>query len=137
MLRPVTRGPDLIHGINDAVERKDLAAISERIHPNAVWRHNIGVGTPEEGEYRGRDSVVALLERILEPWEYLRLIQEEVRDLGAGVLLVVGEMQAKHRDMENPILMPYQQRIEIEDGLVVSGDMVQGPGAHLPEPESQ
>jgi ketosteroid isomerase-like protein len=133
----VTRGPDLIREINEAVERKDLAAVSERFHPNVVWRHNVGVGTPEEGEYKGRDSVVALLERILEPWEYLRLIQEEVRDLGAGVLLIVGEMQAKHRGMENPILTPYQQRIEIQDGLVVSGDMVQGSGAHLPEPESR
>ena len=65
----VTSDPKLVREINDAVERKDWEAFSRRMHPEVVWRHNIGVGTPEEGEYKGRESVIALLERIVEPWE--------------------------------------------------------------------
>ena len=136
-LRPVTSGPDLIREVNDAVERKDLAAISERMHPDVVWRHNIGVGSPEEGEYNGRDSVIALFERILEPWEYIRMAPDGVRELGAGLVLVEGEMHAKHQDVETPIVTPYLQRIEIRDGLLLAGDMVQGSGARLPEPGSR
>jgi ketosteroid isomerase-like protein len=137
MLRPVTSGPDLIREVNDAVERKDLAAVAERLHPDVVWKHNVGVGTPEEGEYQGRDSVIALFERILEPWEYLRMKPKAVRDLGAGVVQVEGEMQAKYEDFETPILTPYLQRVEIQGGLLVSGYMVQGSGARLPESEGR
>ena len=64
----MTTGPDLIREFNDAVERQDLAAFSKRLHRDVVWRHNIGLGTLEEGGYKGRETVMALFERILEPW---------------------------------------------------------------------
>jgi hypothetical protein len=80
--------------------------------------------------------VIALYERILEPWEYLRATPEEVREVGAGAYLVEGEMQAKHADVETTIVTPYQQRLVFQEGLLVSGDMVQGAGARLPEPRA-
>ena len=59
-----------------------MRTVSSGMHPDVVWEHNLGVGSPEEGVYRGRDSVVALFERILEPWEYMRAEPREIRDLG-------------------------------------------------------
>ena len=91
----MTTAPDLIREFNDAVERQDLEALSERMHRDVVWRHNIGVETLEEGEYKGRDSVMALFERILEPWEYMRATPDEVRDLGGGVFLIRGELRGE------------------------------------------
>ena len=123
---------DLVREINDAVERQDLTAIARRMHPEVVWSHNIGVGTPEEGEYQGRDRVVGLFERILEPWEYLRATPYEVRDVGGGVFIVRGELKAKHKAVATEILTPYEQRLEIQDGLLVRGAMVQGPTSHSP-----
>ena len=63
---------EAIHEVNAALARGDPEAVLERLHPDVVWEHNIGVGSLEEGVYRGRDSLVALFERILEPWAYLR-----------------------------------------------------------------
>ena len=78
----VTSGPGLIREFNDAVERRDLEAISKRIRPDAVWRHNRG------------------------------------------------ELQAKHRTVTTEIVTPYVQRLELKDGLLARGEMVQGPGVH-------
>jgi ketosteroid isomerase-like protein len=127
----VTSGLDLIREFNDAVERQDLEAISKRLRPDAVWRHNIGVGTVEEGVYEGRDSVVALFKRILEPWEYIRATPSEVRDVGDGVFVIEGELQAKHRAATTEIVTPYVQRLELKDGLLARGEMVAGFGARL------
>jgi ketosteroid isomerase-like protein len=127
----VTSGPELVREINDAVERKDLEEISQRMHPDVVWRHNIGVGSPEEGEYRGRETVIALFARILEPWDYLRAAPDEVREVGGGVLVVRGNLHTKHKAAPTEIVTPYAQRIEIRDGLLARGEMVQGPKAAL------
>ena len=129
----MTTGPDLIREFNDAVERRDLAALSDRLHPDVVWRHNIGLGTLEEGEYEGRESVVALFERILGAWEYLRAMPSEVRDVGGGVFLVRGELQANHKDAGTEIATPYEQRLELQGGLLLRGEMVSSPGAQLSE----
>jgi ketosteroid isomerase-like protein len=129
-----TSGPDLIREVNEAVERRDLEAISRMMRPDVVWRHNIGVGTVEEGEYEGRESVLALFERIIEPWEYMRPTPHEIRDLGRGVFAIRGELQAKHGAAETEIVTPYEQRVELRDGLLARGEMVSGPGARLAEP---
>jgi ketosteroid isomerase-like protein len=129
----VTTGPDLIRELNDAVERQDWAALSERMHRDVVWSHNVGLGTPEEGEYKGRDSVVALFERILEPWEHMRATQNEVRDLGGGVFLIRGELHAKHKAVGEELVTPYEQRLEFHGGLLLRGEMVSRSGAHLAE----
>jgi ketosteroid isomerase-like protein len=132
----VTSGADLVREMNDAVERQDLEALAKRMHPDVVWSHNVGVGTIEEGEYKGRESVVALFERILEPWEYMRATPHEVREVGGGVLVIKGELQAKHSTIATEIVTPYEQRLEFQDGLLARGEMVSGAGARLVEPES-
>ena len=127
---------ELVREIHDVVERRDWEALATRTHPEVVWRHNIGVGTPEEGEYTGRESVIALFERISEPWEYVRPAPHDVRDMGGGVVVIRGEMHVKHEASATEIVTPYAQRLEIQGGLIVRGEMVQGPGASLGEPES-
>jgi ketosteroid isomerase-like protein len=124
---------DLVRELNDAVERRDWEALSKRMHPEVTWRHNIGVGTPEEGEYKGRESVLALFDRILEPWEHFRPVAYDVRDVGGGVLPIRGELHAKHKASATEIVTPYEQRVALEDGLLARGEMVQGAGARLGE----
>jgi ketosteroid isomerase-like protein len=133
MSRENMEGVDLVREFNDAVERRDWEALSEQVHPEVEWRHNIGVGTPEEGEYKGRESVLALFERILEPWEHFRLVAHDVRDVGGGVLLIRGELHAKHKASATEIVTPYEQRVELQGGVLARGEMVQGAGARLGE----
>jgi ketosteroid isomerase-like protein len=133
----MTDGPDLVREFNAAVERRDLPAIARRTHPDLVWSHNVGVGTPEEGVYAGRASVIALFERILEPWDYLRPVPRELQDVGGGVFMIRGDLHAKHGATATEIVTPYEQRIEVRDGLLVKGEMVTGAGSRLAEPEPQ
>ena len=114
---------DLVREMYDAVGATDISAVSQLVHPDVVWEHNPGGGSPEEGVYHGRDEVVRLFERILEPWEYLRVEPEEIKQVGEGVVLVKGELYSKHATTAAEIVTPYEQRFEIQDGLVVRGRM--------------
>ena len=62
----------LLRDYGAAVAASDLDRLSRAAHPDAVWEHNLGSGSPEEGVYEGRDAIVGLFERIVEVWEYLR-----------------------------------------------------------------
>ena len=75
---------------------------------------------------RGARAVVALLERILEPWEYLRPVPREVRDVGDGAFDVRGELHAKHSTSASEIVSSYVQHFQITDGLLVKGQMMTG-----------
>jgi ketosteroid isomerase-like protein len=120
---------DVIREINVAVERRDLQAFAERIHPDALWEHNPGGGSPEEGTYEGRAQIRQLFERILEGWEYLRPVTSEVRESDHGVYLVRGELHCKHTTSDSEIVEPYEQRLEFRDGLLSKGRMVLGAAA--------
>lgn len=91
-----------------------------------VWEHNLGGGSPEEGVYRGRDSVMALFERILEPWEYLRAEPREIRSRGGGAFDVRGDLHAKHSLSATEMISPYVQHFQVRDGLLVKGEMFTG-----------
>ena len=121
-------GPqDLLRELNDAVAARDWDALRRRTHPDVVWLHNIGVGSPEEGEYRGVDELIALYRRITEPWESMRAVPTEVSELHAGVLAIKGELHAKHGAAETELIAPYTMRLELRDGLLTRGEMVTGP----------
>jgi ketosteroid isomerase-like protein len=120
----VSSDEDVIRQVADAVENRDLRAVSERMHPDVVWEHNIGAGTPEEGVYRGREKVSKLFERILEPWEYIRIVPQEIRTVGPGEYTVRGELHAKHRTTDREVVTPYEQQVEIDEGLLVKARMI-------------
>jgi ketosteroid isomerase-like protein len=115
---------DRIRSINDAMQAGDLQSVSESLHPEVVWEHNLGVGSPEEGVYRGRDNVVSLLGRILDTWEYLRPEPREIRALGGGSFEIRGELHAKHSTSNTEMVSTYGQHFELRDGLLVRMSMV-------------
>jgi ketosteroid isomerase-like protein len=117
---------DRIREVNDAMQAGDLQTVSKSLHPEIVWEHNLGVGSPEEGVYRGRDDVAGLLGRIVETWEYLRPEPREIRDLGSGAFRVRGELHAKHSTSAAEIVSPYVQHFQMRDGLLVKGQMMTG-----------
>ena len=117
---------DRIRKVNEAVSAGDPRSAAALLHPDVVWEHNLGTGSPEEGVYRGRDTVMALFERILEPWEQLRTEPREVRALGGGAFDIRGELHAKHSTSAVEVESPYVQHVQVRDGLVVEGRMTTG-----------
>jgi ketosteroid isomerase-like protein len=113
-----------VRSINDAMQAGDLQTVSGFLHPDVVWEHNLGVGSPEEGVYRGRDNVIGLLERILDTWEYLRPEPREIRALGGGSFEIRGELRAKHSTSNTEVVSTYGQHFELSDGLMVRMSMV-------------
>ena len=103
-----------------------MAAVATHLHADVVWEHNLGGGSPEEGVYRGRDDVMRLFERILEPWEYLRSEPRSIERVDEGRYRVKGELVAKHRTSATEITASYEQFIEIRDGAMVKGSMKTG-----------
>jgi hypothetical protein len=96
------------------------------MHPDAVWEHNPGSGSPEEGEYHGRERIQRLFERIYEGWEYMRPIPTDIREVEPGVFLIQGELHCKHAATESEIVEQFEQRLEIRDGLMSKGRMTIG-----------
>jgi ketosteroid isomerase-like protein len=117
---------DQIQELNDAVGRNDLSGFTGRMHPDAVWEHNPGSGSPEEGVYEGRARIMRLFERILEGWEYMRPVAGEIREVESGVYLVRGDLHCKHSGTANEIVAPYEQRLEMRDGRMARGRMMIG-----------
>ena len=117
---------DVIHAVNAAVATGDPAAVAEHLHPEIVWEHNIGVGSPDEGIYQGRESVIALLERIVEAWESISPEPQAIDHIDDGRYRVRGELVAKHRTSDREIRTSYEQHLEVVDGEVVKGTMKTG-----------
>ena len=117
---------DPLRKVNEMMSAGDLRGVSALLHPDVVWEHNLGVGSPEEGVYRGRDAVVRLLERILEPWEQLRAQPDHIRVLEDGSFLLTGELRAKHATSTMVVVAAYEQQLELHEGLIVQGRMTTG-----------
>jgi ketosteroid isomerase-like protein len=126
----VTTAVDQVQELNEAVGSKDFVRFTDGMHPDAVWEHNPGSGSPEEGEYRGRGQIRRLFERIYEGWEYMRPVATDMREVDNGVFEIRGELHCKHSATENVIVEHYEQRLEIRDGLMTKGRMVIGTSAY-------
>lgn len=122
----MTTAVDHVHALNEAVGARDFDRFTDGMHPDAVWEHNPGSGSPEEGEYQGREKIKRLFERVYEGWEYMRPVPTDIREVEDGVFLIHGELQCKHGATENVIVEQYEQRLEIRDGLMEKGRMVIG-----------
>ena len=117
---------EVIREVNEAIAKSDLRTLAEHLHPHVVWEHNIGTGSPEEGVYTGRESVMQLFERIVEPWEYLRAEPRSIDRLDDGRYHVVGDLRAKHRTSDTEIFASYEQHLDVRDEMLVKGDMKTG-----------
>jgi ketosteroid isomerase-like protein len=123
----LTSDEELIRRMSQAVGERDLDTFSGALHPEVVWEHNLGGGSPEEGTYHGRENVAQLFERIVEPWEYMRVEPKEIQRTDEGVFHISGKMLSKHATTEAEILTPYEQRLEFKDGLLIRAQMTFGP----------
>ena len=85
-----------VHELNEAVATADFVRFADAMHPDAVWEHNLGSGSPEEGVYEGRERIARLFERIVEVWEYMRPSPREIDEVEDGVFLIHGELHCKH-----------------------------------------
>jgi ketosteroid isomerase-like protein len=126
----LTTAVDQVHELNEAVSAKDFVRFTDGMHPDAVWEHNPGSGSPEEGEYQGRERIRKLFERVYEGWDYMRPIPTEIDEVEDGVFLIQGELHCKHTATQNEIVEHYEQRLEIHDGLMTKARMVIGTAAH-------
>jgi ketosteroid isomerase-like protein len=129
----VTDIEEIIGDLNQAAARKDISSFVERLHADAVWEHNLGAGSPEEGVYHGREQIGRLIERILESWEYLLLTPNEIGEVEPGVYRIRGAMHCKHPASENEIVEQYEQRVELRDGLLVKGRIMIGGSLSMSE----
>jgi len=126
----VTTAVDQVHALNEAVCAQDFVRFTEGMHPDAVWEHNPGTGSPEEGEYHGRERIRRLFERVYEGWDYMRPVPIEISEVEDGVFLIRGELHCKHTATQNEIVEQYEQRLEIREGLMTSARMTIGTTAH-------
>jgi ketosteroid isomerase-like protein len=117
---------EVIREVNEAIASGDPRAAAERVHPDVVWEHNIGTGSPEEGVYRGRESLIRLFERVVETWEYIRPEPHRIDRLEDGRYRVSGDLRAKHRSSDTEIGSSYEQHVEVRDLLLVKGEMKTG-----------
>jgi ketosteroid isomerase-like protein len=118
----------LTRDYSKAVGAGDLRTLGESLHPDAIWEHNLGSGSVEEGIYEGKDAIVGLFARIVEVWESLLPQPRDVFLLEGGELRVLGELHSKHRLTATEVVTPYEQRLETRDGLLYRAKMSIGEG---------
>lgn len=80
-------GAELVREILDALNRGDVEALLERVHPGFEWKTL--ENSPVAGVYRGRDEVRNYIEDWLATFEGLQLDTEEMTEENDQVLAVV------------------------------------------------
>jgi ketosteroid isomerase-like protein len=91
--------------------------IARRLAPDVEWQHNVGLGTPLEGIYRGRAEVLELFDAIRDSFGVARFELEEVRDLSSTEVLVLGQLHLEGRGSGVAVTTPFGAVMEIIDGL--------------------
>ncbi len=69
----------------DAFNRRDIDAFVEPTTADFEWFPALGMAV-EGSSFRGREGVEGYFEALHATWEEVRLVAEEVRDLGESVL---------------------------------------------------
>jgi ketosteroid isomerase-like protein len=87
--------------------------------PDVEWHHNIGLGTPMEGIYHGREEVLAFVRALRESFGTLRFEVAEVRELSSGEVLSFGQVHAEGRGSGAAVTTPFGAVTEIRNGLAV------------------
>ena len=75
----------LVRQFVQSFNRRDLAAMSQRLDPEIEWRPG-GPAAVERAVYRGRDEVSSGFAATWETWEVFTLEESEVRDLGDSLV---------------------------------------------------
>jgi ketosteroid isomerase-like protein len=93
--------------------------LARQIAPDVEWHHNVGVGTPLEGIYRGRGQVLELFNAIRDSFGVAIYELEEVRELSSTEILALGHLRLEGRGSGAAVATPFGAVMEIVDGLVV------------------
>jgi ketosteroid isomerase-like protein len=93
--------------------------VARRLAPDIEWHHQIGLGTPMEGIYRGREEVLGLSRAIRDSFGVARVEIEDVRDLSSTEVLTLGSLHLEGRGSGAPVTTPFGAVTEILDGLAV------------------
>ena len=93
--------------------------VARRLAPDVEWHHNIGLGTPMEGIYHGREEVLALFRTLRESFGMVEFDLEEVRDLSSCEVLSLGYLHVEGRGSGAAAASTFGAVTEIRDGLTV------------------
>ena len=93
--------------------------VARQLAPDVEWHHNIGVGSPLEGVYRGREEVLQLSTAIRDSFGLARVELEDVRDLSSTEVLILGTLHLEGRGSGAAVTTPFGAVTEIRDGLAV------------------
>jgi ketosteroid isomerase-like protein len=88
----------------DAFNRRDIDAFVEPTTADFEWFPALGMAV-EGGSFRGREGVGSYFEALHATWEHVRLVPEEVRDLGESVLWL-GRIDGRGRGSGVPVDAP-------------------------------
>jgi ketosteroid isomerase-like protein len=93
--------------------------VVRQLAPDVEWHHQIGLGTPLEGIYRGREQVLELSAAFRDSFAVARVEVEDVRDLSSTEVLVLGSLHLEGRGSGAAVTTPFGAVTEIRDGLAV------------------
>ena len=93
--------------------------VARQLAPDVEWHHQIGLGTPLEGIYRGREEVLELSAAFRDSFDVARVEIEDVRDLSSTEVLVLGNLHLEGRGSGAAVTTPFGAVTEIRDGLAV------------------
>ena len=93
--------------------------VARRLAPDVEWHHQIGLGTPAEGIYRGREEVLELSTTIRDSFGVIRVEIEEVRDLFPTQVLTLGTLHLEGRGSGAAVTTPFGAVTDVLDGLAV------------------
>jgi ketosteroid isomerase-like protein len=87
--------------------------------PDVEWHHNVGLGTPLESVYPGREEVLKLLAAVRESFGVVGFEVEEVRDVSGTEVLTLGRLLVEGRGSGAAVSTFFGAITEVVDGLAV------------------
>jgi ketosteroid isomerase-like protein len=93
--------------------------VARQLAPDVEWHHNVGLGTPLEGIYRGRQEVLGLSRAIRDSFGVARVEIDDVRDVSSTEVLTLGRLHLEGAGSGAPVTTPFGALTEILDGLAV------------------
>jgi ketosteroid isomerase-like protein len=100
----------------DAFNRRDIDAFVEPTTANFEWFPALGMAV-EGGSFRGPEGVESYFEALHATWDEVRLVAEEVRDLGESVPWL-GRIEGRGRGSGVPVDAPMGAVFDFRGGKV-------------------
>jgi ketosteroid isomerase-like protein len=119
---------ELVRRMLQAGNRDDLDAALTCFDCDAVWEHNLGVGTPMEGSYRGHQEIRHLWGAILEAFGDYRFEVGELNDYGDQVM-ALGRLVIQGESSGAPVETPVGIVFDVRARCIVRTRFWQGPGS--------